>query len=246
MKSDSEPIYLQIRRVLEKELMDIHRPGDQLDSEGALAERFNVNRHTLRRAVDELVDRGLLERRRGLGLFVLEPTFDYPLHSETRLTANLANMGVGGERTFTRRYHCPAPASVAAKLGLTEGELCVCLESIIHVAERSLSLATHYFPETRVPGLFSDFGVGSLHSFMHERYGMKLRRVSSTVSAQMPGVADATALRIPRNIPLLHVRSVNFDTRDESPVEYVESRFRSDRIELSIRFTANELHNQER
>ncbi len=72
--------YQQIAAQLEQELRTQYRCGDYLPSEQQLAERYQVNRHTLRRAVDQLVERGWLQRRHGVGILVLMRPYDYPLH----------------------------------------------------------------------------------------------------------------------------------------------------------------------
>jgi GntR family transcriptional regulator, phosphonate transport system regulatory protein len=71
-RDNGESLYIQIARQLEQEVATGYGPGDCLPAEGLLAVRFGVNRHTLRRAIDELVEAGLLERRHGRGVFVLD------------------------------------------------------------------------------------------------------------------------------------------------------------------------------
>jgi len=61
-------VYKQIREILQEEIRNRFTVGDMLPSEHELSDRFAVNRHTLRRAVDELVAAGLLERRHGKGM----------------------------------------------------------------------------------------------------------------------------------------------------------------------------------
>lgn len=78
-KNSGLALYAQIVKQLEQEVLSRYAPGDGLPSEAELAQRFGVNRHTLRRAVDELVDAGLLERRHGLGIFVLDTQLDYQI-----------------------------------------------------------------------------------------------------------------------------------------------------------------------
>jgi GntR family phosphonate transport system transcriptional regulator len=236
MTTSGEPLYLQIARALRSEISDHFNPGDQIDSEGRLAERFNVNRHTLRRAIDELVREGLLERRRGVGLFVLDSVFEYPLHSETRLTANLEHMGVQGNRRFIRKYLAIAPAAALEHLLLPAGARVTCLESIIEVTKRSFSLATHYIVHDGLEKVYEEFEDGSLHGFIRENYGLSLKRVRSTIHAGLPTQGDATLLRIPTSLPIITVRSLNHEVESGQPIEFVESRFRSDRIELSVKF----------
>src|SRR5471030_3354054 len=86
-------VYQQIAAELEHELRNGYRCGDYLPPEQQLAERFQVNRHTLRRAVDQLVDRGWLQRRQGIGILVLMRPYDYPLHARTHFSQNLLDQG---------------------------------------------------------------------------------------------------------------------------------------------------------
>lgn len=81
--------YQEIAARLEQELRQHYRCGDYLPAEHQLAARFDVNRHTLRRAIDQLVERGWVQRRRGVGVLVLMRPFDYPLNARARFSQNL-------------------------------------------------------------------------------------------------------------------------------------------------------------
>lgn len=237
MLNNEEPLYLKIRRILEHEIREHLEAGQKLDSETRLAERFNVNRHTLRRAVDVLVQEGLIERRRGVGLFVLDPPFDYPLEADTRLTANLAHMRTRGQRQLLRKFTAPAGKSVSERLQVKEDTPVFCLEYLITTDKKTLSLASHYFEYKPFAAIYTDFErSGSLHAFIRNTYGLELKRVSSVISAGLPNQDDASFLRIPKTLPVLTVRSLNVDQKTNKPVEYVRSRFRSDRLELSVKF----------
>ena len=63
--------YQEIAAQLEQELRQHYRCGDYLPAEQQLAARFEVNRHTLRRAIDQLVEKGWVQRRQGVGVLVL-------------------------------------------------------------------------------------------------------------------------------------------------------------------------------
>ncbi len=69
--------YQEIAARLEQELRQNYRCGDYLPAEHQLAARFAVNRHTLRRAIDQLVEKGWVQRRQGIGVLVLMRPFDY-------------------------------------------------------------------------------------------------------------------------------------------------------------------------
>ena len=89
---DIRPVTLpagEIAAKLEVELRTHYRCGDYLPAEQQLADRYEVNRHTLRRAIDQLVERGWVQRRQGVGVLVLMRPFDYPLNARARFSQNL-------------------------------------------------------------------------------------------------------------------------------------------------------------
>lgn len=85
--------YQEIAAKLEQELRQHYRCGDYLPAEQQLAARFEVNRHTLRRAIDQLVEKGWVQRRQGVGVLVLMRPFDYPLNAQARFSQNLLDQG---------------------------------------------------------------------------------------------------------------------------------------------------------
>lgn len=99
-------LYAQIAQQLELVVHNQYASGECLPSEGDLAVQFGVNRHTLRRAIDELVEAGLLERRHGLGIFVLDTQLDYQIGKGTRFTENLAGACQGSCRLIYAAKGC--------------------------------------------------------------------------------------------------------------------------------------------
>ncbi len=65
------PIWKSIHDSLQHDIAGRrYMPGDKLPTEAALAQRFGVNRHTIRRALGALADEGVVHSRRGAGFFV--------------------------------------------------------------------------------------------------------------------------------------------------------------------------------
>ena len=70
-KSSPLPLYFQVKEDIEKKIKEeVYIEGEALPSEIALIDQYNVSRTTIRQAVEQLVNDGLLERRRGKGTFV--------------------------------------------------------------------------------------------------------------------------------------------------------------------------------
>lgn len=113
--------YQEIAAKLEQELRQHYRCGDYLPAEQQLAARFEVNRHTLRRAIDQLVEKGWVQRRQGVGVLVLMRPFDYPLNAQARFSQNLLDQGSHPTSEKLLSVLRPASGHVADALGITEG-----------------------------------------------------------------------------------------------------------------------------
>lgn len=232
-RNKGEALYRQIGKALEREILQFYVPGACLPSEQELAQRFSVNRHTLRRAVDDLVLAGLLERRHGKGTFVLAP-LDYAVGKGTRFTETLEALGRTTDSRVLRKLIVPARGGVADRLRLSPDEPVVWLETLRLVDQRPFCLISHFLPQRLVGGLYQDYRGGSLHELITRQYRIPLRRTESLVSASLPQGDDASLLAMPQNQPVLRVKSVNVDDRDCTPVEYALTRFRADRVQLCI------------
>src|SRR5579863_5362788 len=86
-RDDGVTLWLQIARALEREIAaGTYAVGARLPTEAQLATRFSVNRHTVRRALEDLSRRGLIRVEQGRGSFVAEDTLDYGVGPRTRLS----------------------------------------------------------------------------------------------------------------------------------------------------------------
>lgn len=233
-RDSAEALYSQIARHLEREVQTSYSAGDCLPSEADLADRFGVNRHTLRRAIDELVDTGLLERRRGMGVYVLDLQLDYKIGANTRFTETLSAMGLVTGNRIVRKQTLPATDRIAQHLNIKADDYVHWIETVRTTDDQSLCVISHFIPEQRFPRLLDEYLSGSLHQHLLNAYGCKLKRTESLVTAVLPQGDDARLLGMPQNRPILRVKSVNVDERDGTPLEYAITRFRADRIQLRI------------
>ncbi len=233
--SSGIPLYRQISQAIEEEVRKHYKPGTQLPPEPVLAERFSVNRHTLRHAIDELVNSGLVERRRGLGVFVLDGPHNYGIHKHTRFTKTLETAGNTTESVVLRKLAIPASSGVARRLELGEGVEVLWVETLRKANERQFSVVSHFMPAELVGQVFAEYEGGSLHDFIADRLGIELERQYSLISTRLPQGDDATLLGIPRHQPILRIKSVNVNSVTRRPVEYALGRLRGDRVELEVK-----------
>ncbi len=228
------PIYRQIRDVLVNKIQNLYKAGDPLPSESELAERFGVNRHTLRRAVDELVADGLVERYHGKGVFVLEPTINYAISSATRFTETLESKGHATASRVLRKQVIPARGGIASRLQISGGEEVIFIETLRDVEGKPFCVISHFLPLQICPEILEHYDGGSLHGFLKSFCGIELVRSESLISAILPEADDASLLNMPRHAPALRVKSINLDVESKKPIEYAVTRFRGDATQLSF------------
>ncbi len=234
-QSSGTPIYRQISATIADEVQRLYAPGMQLPAEPVLAERFSVNRHTLRHAIDELVRAGLVERRRGRGVFVLDGVVSYGIHKHTRFTKSIETAGSSAESIVLRKHVVMASDGVARRLAISEGAEILWIETLRKVNEYPFSLVSHFIPAAIGRPILERYQGGSLHDCMAEHLGMQLERRLSLVTTQMPRGDDAKLLGIAQHQPVLRVKSVNVNAATGTPVEYCLARMRGDRVELEIK-----------
>lgn len=228
------PRYEQIAAALREQIASGLKPGDFLETEPVLAERFGVNRHTIRRAIEELVADGLLWRQQGRGTLVLQPPIDYQIHSQTRFTETVTSLGHQARSIVVGRRITAATDGVAKWLQIEPQSPVVQLDTLRLVDDQPVLLTTHFLPSDPFEPLYLNYDGGSLHEMIRECFGLTLQRMESLITARLPQEEDAMALRMSPRLPILRVKSVNVDTQTQQPVEYVISRFRADSVQLKV------------
>ncbi len=128
-------------------------PGARLPTEAELSRHFGVNRHTVRRALEELSRGGVVRVEQGRGSFVAEDVLDYAVEPRTRFSEWIRRHNKEPSGRMLQLKETTADARVAAGLGLRAGARVVLLERLGFADDRPVSLTSHYFPAGRLPGL---------------------------------------------------------------------------------------------
>ncbi len=225
--------YQEIAAKLEQELRQHYRCGDYLPAEQQLAARFEVNRHTLRRAIDQLVEKGWVQRRQGVGVLVLMRPFDYPLNAQARFSQNLLDQGSHPTSEKLLSVLRPASGHVADALGITEGENVIHLRTLRRVNGVALCLIDHYFADlTLWPTLQRSTAPRCIFSARANRNCAAPQ--PDHLSARRAQAKECQRLEIPNMSPLLCVRTLNHRDGESSPAEYSVSLTRADMIEFTM------------
>lgn len=226
--------FQEIAALLEQDLRQHYQCGDYLPAEHQLAERYEVNRHTLRRAIDELVVRGWVQRRQGVGVLVLMRPFDYPLHAQARFSQNLLEQGSHPTSERLISVLRPTVSHIADALGMEEGQQVIHLRTLRRVNGVPVCVIDHFLPDLSWWGTLQNFTSGSLHGYIQQHLGRELSRTQTRISARRAQAKESRLLEIATHAPLMCVRTLNHCEGQSQPAEYSVSLTRADMIELTM------------
>lgn len=226
-------IYLGIATQLREEIRTKYESGALLPSESRLAERFNVNRHTVRRAIDELVHDGLIRRHQGLGNLVIEAPISYALNNPSCFTYNLSKVGLPLE---TRVLDCRSErlsSALAEHLGLPVDSPMVVVETARSIDRKPATLIKHHLFNVPLEHLES-YSQGSLHQFLREHFQFDANRGTTVLRTRMPSFQECQKLAIGRGIPVMEIHSRYNLKTNGMLMEYSISISRGDLFEYSV------------
>lgn len=229
------PIWRAIADTLTAEIARAHyAPGDRLPTEAELADRFGVNRHTVRHALAALTDQGLIHTRRGSGAFVAARPADYALGRRTRFHQNLAAAGRNPARDITRRETRPADAGEAAALKLQPGDAVHVIEGVSTADGVPMAAFRSVFPAAQLPGLLARLTqTSSITEALVAEGVADYTRATTRLTAIAAPATLALLLRLPEAAPLLRSTSVNIDPQGR-PLEFGTTWFAGDRVTLTV------------
>jgi GntR family phosphonate transport system transcriptional regulator len=229
------PLWRQIHETLSEEIdSGLYPPGTKLPTEAEMSQRFGVNRHTVRRALEGLREEGRIHVRRGSGAYVMQGRFDYPIGPRTRLTQNLAARGLTANRRWLRIEEVPADLRDSRALGLEQGDPVLVIEVIGQADDVPISYARSAFPLAVLPGIEAAVRDARSITGALARCGVPdYRRLWTRLTAERPGALLSRHLRIPETHPVLLAESLNVDTAGRA-IEYGRTWFCSDRVQLVV------------
>ncbi len=235
-KRSPVPMYYQIMEEIRNKIYSgDYVVGSALAPERELAELYDVSRNTVRQAITELVNEGILIRRQGIGTFVAPPKFEHVLNRLTSFTEDMAqrNMTAGSQ---TISFEVREPTLVeSSSLNIRQSDQvieCVRLRSADGVP---MALETTVLVASLCPGLGADdlSDHSSLYTILAERWNIRIDRATQSVEPTLATPYEAELLHVQPEIPMLLMRRIAFDQSGRA-AEVTKSIYRGDRYKFVI------------
>lgn len=224
------PLYYQIRENLREVIRSGELPiGALIPSERELSEHYGVNRLTVRQAISELVNEGLLLRRRGVGTFVAEQKISHPMPDLIGFSQRMLRAGRKPGSKVMSFGHQPPIRSVASALNLPVESTVIHIVRLRTVDDEPIMLETLYLPYALMPDLTSDdLENASLYQIMAVRYGIQVVEAEEVLEPVTLTSYEANALHAESGRPALLVEGTVY-TVNRQPVEFTKSLVRGDK-----------------
>ncbi|MEV1051949.1 GntR family transcriptional regulator [Streptomyces sp. NPDC049887] len=221
------PLYFQLSQQLEAAIEHgTLTPGSLLGNEIELAGRLGLSRPTVRQAIQSLVDKGLLVRRRGVGTQVVHSQVRRPLE----LSSLYDDLEAAGQRPATRVLRNlvePATAQVAAALGVPEGSDVHLVERLRSAHGEPMAHLSNHLPAGLLPLDTERLESTGLYRMMRNA-GITLHSARQSVGARAASDDEAGLLGEEPGAPLLTMQRTTFDDTGRA-VEFGSHVYRASR-----------------
>ncbi|WP_297741755.1 GntR family transcriptional regulator [uncultured Tessaracoccus sp.] len=204
-------------------------PGTKLEDEVSMAHRLEVSRPTARRALETLVNRGLIVRRRGAGTAVAPRQ----IHRPMALTSLHDDLARDGHRVTTEVLEWlaqPADEDTAAMLSLAVGTPVVRIKRLRFTDGEPLALMTNVLPETTAPTR-AELVEHGFYELLRER-GVQIKLGTQNIGARLADDTEARLLDEPPGAALLTMQRTAYDEQQQ-PVEVGTHVYRASRYTYS-------------
>jgi len=185
--------------------------GSPLPGEKKLAEEFGVARMTIRKAIELLVDRGLVVRRQGAGTYVARKDIHHETSNLVGLAEVLGRQGIKVTSEVLIFEVQPAAPSIASQLRIAIDERIYFSRRVRYADDKPLMLEDSYMPVKLFRNLSLAHLEGSKFDYIEKECGIT---ISGNHEMLTPVLADkqlAQAMNIPEQMPLLRITSLSYN-----------------------------------
>jgi GntR family transcriptional regulator len=231
-RSSPVPLYFQVAQHLERAIESGELPtGTLLQNEVDLAESLGLSRPTMRQAMQHLVDKGLVTRRRGIGTRVVEPKLRRPLEL-TSLYDDLTRAGKKPTTEVLSFETVEATAEVADGLAIAEGSHVLRLVRLRAAEGAPIAKLTNYLPERVARFDADDLVAHGLYDLIRQQ-GITLHSATQSLGARKATAAESRLLQEGRGAALITSVRITYDDAGVA-VEYGEHIYAASRYTFEV------------
>ncbi len=226
----NKPLYARIQEyIAELILSGKLAPDTKIQSERDFSDDLGVSRMTVRRALTELVNEGLLERKHGSGTYVAKPKITYESSELANYALAMQRRNIAAASQLLEFGEVIASRRLAESLQIEIGSPIYRVAMLRFANRVPVILERVFIPCTRCPGLEEwNLEKSSVQDLLTDAYHIPLGRISQTVEAVVAVDTVAQQLRVEEGFPVLMLSRVMYERGAETPVLFSQDFLRGD------------------
>lgn len=234
-KNSSTPLYMQIQTSLLDAIQNgQYEPGAQVPSELEIASDYGVSRMTARKALDELVGKGILYRRKGKGTYVTDGVVSYGLSTMLSFSRTLLARGYDVVTKVLVVDVIPASLEIVTKLQLNIDSKLIVVRRLRLIEGTPAAIHTAFLEhQVFEPILQYDLSQHSLLDAVQSISGTQIAYTKDTVQAGLMTPDEARLLHVEPKSPALRVEGVAY-TSNAHPTRYSRAVYRGDMFKFEM------------
>jgi GntR family transcriptional regulator len=235
----SMPKYLRIRSWLRNNISSGNiSPGEKLPTEEELARIFQVNRMTVRKAIDELVSEQMVTRRPGVGTYLLTRSpkqYTYNIGKLDGLINDIRSFGLEPTIINVKKEKIEPPGYIRTVLNLKKNEYLISILRVVCADQEPIVISRSYLPYNAYKALMKMELNEGLYDLLTNKYNAQMHHSSDIFSVIMP---DKNEIKLFNNLyqgPCIELESTVYDPKDK-PIGIFQALFRGDKYRFKFAF----------
>ena len=236
-KNVDKPMYVKLyEKILKNIETKKYNCCEKLPSENSLAKEFDVNRHTVRQALQVLKDEGIVYTVKGKGNFISNIKVPYSISDKSSYSQKILDLGYEPNTKLISADIVEPPEDVAKALGLNSNLNVIELKLLRFVNDLPITVSYSYFDAFHFREIVNNLDVQplSLYRILNKCYPqMEITKVSTVFEALNPSAEISELLMMPSNTPVIAASTISKD-QNGNFVEYGTSYSRSDAVKIKV------------
>jgi GntR family transcriptional regulator len=235
LKDNGVPLHIQLADLLREQVQRKQfQPNNRLPSERELCDRYGISRITVRKALNTLMQEGLVYTSVGKGTYVAESHLDEELRPLSSFSEDLERRGMTPASRVLHTEILPADIFWASRFAIPRGAEIILLQRLRLANDLPIAVQTTHLPHQLCPDLLQfDFASRSLYEVLSKEFRLRLTRTETVIEAALAQAGEASLLNLKRPAAVLVSEQTTYlDTG--TVIEVTKSVFHAERYKLRM------------
>ncbi len=232
-------LYYQLYDILYSDIQNgTYKPGELLPTENEMIAQYGVSRITVRKAMDMLMNEGLIGKRRGYGAYVEQKKMEQTLNKVVHFSNDMERRGYSSSVKMLANEKVSANKTIAQDLNIPEGSPLIHVNRLRYANNEPMCIESAYLIYDWCPNVLNfDFAKISLRNYLADNYQIVWKKAVQKIFAVKASARFASYLNIKDGDPMIYIERISY-TQDGKPGEYLQSYYRGDCFYLTAELEA--------